>query len=130
MISNVSQLTQAATPVASTSSAAGADSPAHGAAVNANAGSASSIPVTGVQSDGNGQNLANAVVTLNSKVQNLNRNLQFSIDQTSGDLVVKVIDTQTQEVIRQIPSKEAMAMAQNIDQYLQDHHVGLVKAKA
>lgn len=130
MISNVSPVTQTTTPVASTPSAAGAD-PTHGSAVNANAGGASGGPLTGVQRGGvPGQNLANAVVTLNSKVQNLNRNLQFSIDQTSGDLVVKVIDTQTQEVIRQIPSKEAMAMAQNIDQYLQDHHVGLVKAKA
>lgn len=76
------------------------------------------------------QALADAVDRLNSKIQNLNRNLEFSINQGSGEVLVKVIDAKTREVIRQIPSEEALALARNIDRYMQEHHVGLVEAKA
>jgi len=43
------------------------------------------------------------------------QNLEFSIDQGSGHTVVKVIDTATQEVVRQIPSEELMSIARSID---------------
>jgi flagellar protein FlaG len=41
-------------------------------------------------------------------------NLQFSIDEESGETVVKVVDTETDEVIRQIPSEEMLALARNL----------------
>ena len=75
------------------------------------------------------QALADAVDRLNTKIQNLNRNLEFSINHDSGEVLVKVVDNKTHEVIRQIPSAEVLALARNIDRYMQDHHVGLVKAK-
>jgi flagellar protein FlaG len=43
-------------------------------------------------------------------------NLQVSVDSESEELIVRVVDTETQEVIRQIPSKEMLAMSQAIDQ--------------
>ena len=73
------------------------------------------------------QALADAVDSLNSKVQNLNRNLEFSINDDSGAVLVKVIDAKTREVLRQIPSEEALVLARNIDQYIQQHHTGLVE---
>jgi flagellar protein FlaG len=88
---------------------------------------APTAPTGGAASD---QSLNDAVDKLNSKAQNLNRNLEFSIDQDSGEVLVKVVDAKTHEVIRQIPSDEALAMARNIDKYLEDHHLGLVQAKA
>jgi flagellar protein FlaG len=52
-------------------------------------------------------NEVNAVVTkLNSMAQNMHRELQFSVDEKSGDTIIKVLDKETDEVIREIPSKE------------------------
>lgn len=41
--------------------------------------------------------------------------ISFSIDETSGVNVVKILDTQSKEVIRQFPSEEAIALAQALD---------------
>ena len=48
--------------------------------------------------------------------QTLANELAFSIDQDSGRTVVKIIDSSTDEVIRQIPSKEMLAIADALDQ--------------
>jgi flagellar protein FlaG len=48
-------------------------------------------------------------------VQNFQRDLVFSIDKDSERLVVKVVDSETQEVIRQIPSEEMLRIAKNLD---------------
>lgn len=45
------------------------------------------------------------------------RNLQFSIDKDTGRSVVKVVDSSTNEVIRQIPSEELLAIARSIDNF-------------
>jgi flagellar protein FlaG len=41
--------------------------------------------------------------------------LQFSIDEDIGVTVVKVIDTESKKVIRQIPSEEVMDIAKALD---------------
>ncbi|MBS0543659.1 MAG: flagellar protein FlaG [Proteobacteria bacterium] len=43
------------------------------------------------------------------------QNLRFSIDQDTGETVVKVVDAQTDQVIRQMPSEEVLAMSKAID---------------
>lgn len=48
-------------------------------------------------------------------VEPMAQNLEFSIDQDTGHTVVKVIDTATREVVRQIPSEELMSIAHSID---------------
>ncbi len=52
--------------------------------------------------------LDEVVAVLNDFVQQIQRDLNFSVDEDSGRTVVKVLDTETQEVIRQIPSKEVL----------------------
>jgi flagellar protein FlaG len=59
---------------------------------------------------------------LKAMVQDVNRvleqvasSLEFSLDQQSGKTVVKVVDTNTQEVIRQIPSPELLAISHALD---------------
>jgi len=42
-------------------------------------------------------------------------NLEFSIDDSTGKTLVKVVDSSTKELIRQIPSEEMLAIAQAID---------------
>ena len=51
----------------------------------------------------NSDDLKQAVSKLNDYVQNVQRNLQFSIDKESGATVVKVIDSKSEKVIRQMP---------------------------
>lgn len=43
------------------------------------------------------------------------RNLQFSIDEQTGRTVVKVVDADTSEVIRQLPSEELLNIAHALD---------------
>jgi len=43
------------------------------------------------------------------------RNLQFSIDDETGRSVVKIVDSSTNEVIRQIPSEELLAITRSMD---------------
>jgi flagellar protein FlaG len=42
-------------------------------------------------------------------------NLQFSVDNSSGEVVARITDSQTGALIRQIPSKEALAIAEELD---------------
>ena len=57
-----------------------------------------------------------AIKTVQQMVQSQASNLQFSVDQATGKTVVTVVDTSTNQVIRQIPSKEMIAIAHAIDQ--------------
>jgi len=55
-----------------------------------------------------------AVQQIEQFTQTLSQNLKFSIDEDTGKTVVKIVDTQTQEVIRQIPSEEAITIARTL----------------
>lgn len=61
-----------------------------------------------------GEELKSAVVELNKAVQNVQRNLEFSVDDITGRTVVQVKDRATDEVIRQMPSEEALKLAQHV----------------
>ena len=52
-----------------------------------------------------------AVNQIQHFTETLAPNLQFSIDEETGKTVVKIMDAQTQEVIRQFPSEEAISIA-------------------
>ncbi len=56
-----------------------------------------------------------AVSDIQSFVQSVKRNLNFSIDDSSGQVVVKVIDGDSGEVVRQIPSEEVLKLAARLD---------------
>ncbi len=57
------------------------------------------------------EELAAAVAELTESVRNLQRSLLFSIHENSGRTVITVVDKGTDEVIRQIPSEEFLALA-------------------
>lgn len=58
--------------------------------------------------------LEDSVSQLKDLVQSVQRDLQFSIDDFSGRTVITVLDSKTEEIIRQIPSDEVLALAKNI----------------
>ncbi len=49
-------------------------------------------------------------------MKSMSQDLEFSIDEDSDRTVVKIIDQKTKEVLRQIPSPEALAIAKALDQ--------------
>lgn len=61
------------------------------------------------------ERLENSVSQLKDLVQSVQRDLQFSIDDFSGKTVITVLDSKTEEIIRQIPSEEVLALAKSID---------------
>ncbi|MDC0663836.1 flagellar protein FlaG [Marinobacter sp. SS21] len=60
--------------------------------------------------------LDDAVSRLNDFIQNVQRDLQFEIDHELGETIVRVVDQQTQEVIRQMPDEVALRLAENLQQ--------------
>ena len=59
--------------------------------------------------------LASAIEKVQDFTKTVANELKFSIDEDSGQTVVKIVDTATDEVIRQIPSEEMLAIAQALD---------------
>lgn len=57
-----------------------------------------------------------AVKQLEAFVSLTSADINFSIDEASGIQVVKILDRQSKEVIRQFPSEEAIRIAQALDQ--------------
>ena len=76
--------------------------PAPAATASSGAGSTASDVV---------QNLHEHLAVINRILEEGQRNLSFSVDQETGKTVVKVVRAGTGEVVRQIPSEEAMAIA-------------------
>jgi flagellar protein FlaG len=74
---------------------------------------ASKTPAAGPQPSRDDLNAA--VKKINESMPPSAQSLQFSIDEDSKDIVVKVIDQSTKEVVRQIPTEEALEIAKSLD---------------
>lgn len=72
------------------------------------------------------EQLNQAVSKLNDFVQTVQRDLQFEVDNNLGQTIVRVVDQETQEVIRQIPDEVALRLAENLQQ---DEPLTLFNAK-
>jgi flagellar protein FlaG len=73
------------------------------------------------------ENVHEAVAKMNEYVQSTQRDLQFSYNEELGETIVKVLDSKTQEVIRQIPDEVFVNLAQNLNA---DEPVPLLQAQA
>jgi len=72
------------------------------------------------------EELTAAVEKIDNYVNATQRNLSFSVDEESGKVVVKVIATATGELIRQLPSAEALKLADKLN----DDTLRLIHAEA
>ena len=54
--------------------------------------------------------------TLRVDPSKITRDLDFSLDDSTGRMVVKVTDRASGDVVRQIPSEEALRLAENLEQ--------------
>ena len=57
-----------------------------------------------------------AVKEVNDHFQASHRELQFAVDKDSGRTVIKVMDMDTKEMIRQIPSEEVLKFARMLEE--------------
>lgn len=56
-----------------------------------------------------------AVSDINKAIQATSQNVEFSVDTDTHEVVVRVIDQQTKQVLRQMPSVEAIEIAKSLD---------------
>jgi flagellar protein FlaG len=75
----------------------------------AGTGSQPAVPVE------NAESVREAVAALNRAAKALNNSVQLSLDSGSGRAVVRVIDSETGQLIRQIPSEEALELRRALD---------------
>lgn len=57
------------------------------------------------------QQLTDTLDHLNQRLREYDTNLQFEVDDKYQAMVVRIVDRQTNEVVRQIPSEKALAFA-------------------
>lgn len=93
------------------SSAAGAVQQTHSGTVNAQENRNSS----GSSAQVDRSELDKAVKDIQDFIKDTNTSLDFHVDKDTDKLVVKVIDTSTKEVIKQIPSEDMLALAKALD---------------
>jgi len=70
---------------------------------------------TSADADQSRQEVAQAVAQLNDYIQSVQRDLRFTLDEDSGRSVITVIDSQSNEVIRQIPEEVTLSLAQKLN---------------
>lgn len=61
------------------------------------------------------EQIAKAVMAINKALPAASRSLEFTADPETHKMVVKVVDRETKQVIRQFPSAQALELARSID---------------
>jgi flagellar protein FlaG len=59
--------------------------------------------------------VAKAVASVKEALKPVGGGLEFNVDQSSGRTIVRVVDLETQQVIRQIPSEEMVRLARVLE---------------
>ena len=60
--------------------------------------------------------LESAVTDMQQFVQSVSRDINFALDDTSGRMVINVTERTSGEVIRQIPSEEALRLSESLSE--------------
>lgn len=107
LIQNISNVTQAPQPVRLASDGG------HDAVSNVGS------PQNTATRQPSSEQLRNAVDNINIAMKQSSRNLEFSVDTTTNRPVVKMLDSETGELIRQYPSEEVLAISRSIDEFQQ-----------
>jgi flagellar protein FlaG len=62
-------------------------------------------------------NVRQAIASANAALKVLSSSLEFSQDSSTGKTIVRVVDTSNQQVLRQFPSEEMLAIARAVDRF-------------
>ena len=60
--------------------------------------------------------LTEDVSRLNDVIQQTHRKLRFSVDDSTGETIIQVMDAVTEEVVRQIPAREVVNLLRHLQQ--------------
>jgi flagellar protein FlaG len=63
--------------------------------------------------------MQNVLDNINKALKQANKSLEFTIDSDTKRSIVKLVDSETGDVIRQFPSEEALAISKAIDRIQQ-----------
>ncbi len=72
------------------------------------------------------EGIESIVSRIQEQVQNVRRNLAFEVDDTTGDVVVRVMDTEKKEMIRQIPPEELLEISRFLSRMSAEEATGLI----
>lgn len=61
------------------------------------------------------EEVTDALKHINEAMQSGNTRLEFSLDDDTSQTIVKIVDQNTKEVVRQIPSVEALAISKSLN---------------
>lgn len=62
------------------------------------------------------EDIVSAAARIRDHVQSLQRDLNFSVDDSTGQVVVRVVDGDSGTVVRQIPSEDILRLAERLDE--------------
>lgn len=82
------------------------------------------------QAANSGQSVESAVVRLQDYAQRHQRNLEFKVDEGTGQIVVRVVDPETDRVVREIPPEEMLALARFLQEQSDEGGGALLRTKA
>ncbi|MCQ4287222.1 flagellar protein FlaG [Pseudomonas stutzeri] len=71
---------------------------------------------TAEQSGDKQKEFSDTLAQLRAQIQGQQRNLTFNVDDSTGDVVVQVLDGDSGKVIRQIPSEEILRLSERLDE--------------
>lgn len=94
---------------------AGKTAPPAAAAVSAPAPTQSAAAVERAEAPPEEQEVNDALKSINNALQVKAQDLEFRVDEDSARTIVTVTDKNTKEVIRQMPTREAMEIAKALD---------------
>jgi len=63
----------------------------------------------------NAKDLEKSVKEINAQLESLNRSIQFNIDDKTKDVVVKIVDKDSGEIIRQIPPEGVLRLRERLE---------------
>lgn len=116
LIQNTSNMTQASPP-ARLSGDSEPKSVAAQPSVSLELPQAAARPVAEQQAST--EQVKNAVDNINKALKQSNKNLEFSVDESTKKQMFKLKDVETGDVIRQYPTEEMLAISRAIDQVQQ-----------
>ena len=73
-----------------------------------------------VKTEAGDEKLSSVIQSINKRVQSLQRDLVFSVDEDTGKDVVTIMDSKNKKVIKQIPSEEMLELARNLNEQLDE----------
>jgi flagellar protein FlaG len=64
------------------------------------------------------EQVARRIEEASRHLEQVSRRLRFEVDDSSGRMIVAIVDSETSEVIRQIPAEEMLEVARRLDEQL------------